>query len=236
MNGPSHYRATEISSKEAIGIGLYAVISTILFCFLKEKGFTLLLFRAIPLAIVTGILIWMNIVLSEKLCERARGDHSYCPISWGTTFVIGVTMGFITCLVAEATTWNIYVGLTIWAGIYAFSHVTVHDKDLTVGQLKKVKKLKDVKDPRMFCEWVRLEHDGIRLATQVILSLFGLILTGGILTYFIQQKSFWGPGMQDTIVVTIWAAMGIWFGILGPLHKRMNLLKDKLRKLSTEQT
>lgn len=215
-----------IVSKVSLGIGLYGAISTALFSFLDEESFTVSFFISILLAILTGVLLYINISLSEKFENE---EHSYCGYFWTITFVLGVTMGILTCWVIQAIYWHMCLAFTLWAALYAFSHTTSHEINLTKDLLINA----EVKEPEIYAEWLKLEHGCAQTTFQVLISMIGLIVTGGVVGYFLYQGSFWSPGMQDTVIIAVWGLIGVWFGILGPLQYKMYLLRNKVRSLSS---
>ena len=207
-----------------------------LFSFIKEKDFTISFVGSIVLALVTSILLYINISFSEKHENHAFeiDDHHFCPYFWTMTFVLGSGMGLLTCWVLQALHWwNLCLGFIIWAGIYTFTHVTSHDTNLIEKTLEHTK-VKEGKDA-IFVEWLKLDHNCSQTAFQILLSSVGLFVFGGIAAYFIYQGRVWSSGMTDTVILSLWAVIGMWFGILGLLQKRMFLLRDKIRTLSSDR-
>lgn len=211
----------KITIKAPLGIGIYAGISTVLFSFIKEKDLTANFVAGIVLAFATGILLYINVSFSEKHEELAlkKNDHHYCPYFWTMTFILGTGMGLLTCWILNALHWwNLCLAFTIWAGIYAFSHVLSHETNVLEHHLKNIN-VKPNKDD-IFIDWLKLDHNFSQNVFQILISIIGLIVTGGIVGYFLYKGDFWSPGMQSTVFATIWGIIGLWFGVLVGFRER----------------
>jgi len=221
-------------SRSAFGIGLYGTISVALFATIVEKGFTAPFFTSVPLAILNGALLFLNISISERFenrYARKQEDHSWCPYFWTMTFAIGAVMGFVACWCVQELYWNMHIAVVLWAGIYSFSHGISHGVKIYKSQLKNTNP-KDFKHSQIYIEWLKLEHDFIQTSFRSLVSLLSVLVIGGIVGYFLYVGDPWGPGMQDTVIVTIWGIVGLWFGILGPFQEIMYDLRNKIRELA----
>lgn len=209
----------------ALGIALYGFISTILLTLVARPNSVTLL-AVIVSTLLFSVLIYLNISLSEDR-ERYRG------YDWTMTFVIGEVMGLLACWIVQAVYWNTVLGVTIWAGIYAFSHLVITDVKEIKDQLE-VPTENSWKARQVYAEWLKLEHNHAQTVFQVYISLIGLVITGGIVLYYLEQKiSFWSTSMQGTLVITIWGIIGLWFLILSPLQDKMYHLRKKIREMAT---
>jgi len=221
--------------RAALGVGVYGSATIALLSFIAEKGFTDHFFMSVPLAILTGALLFINVFASERFEKRYVSDqdnHSWCPYFWTMSFIIGALMGLATCWIIQAFSWNMCVAVILFAGIYGFSHTTSHGANLNKKLLENAKP-SNIKHKEIYAEWLKLEHDANEKAFRNLVSVITLLVTGGIIGYFLYVGDFWSPGMQHTVVITVWAIVGVWFGVLAPIQQNMYELREKLRRLGS---
>jgi len=220
--------------RAALGVGVYGSTTIALLSFIAEKDFTDHFFMSVPLAILTGALLFINIFASERFEKRYVSDqdnHSCCPYFWTMSFIIGVLMGLATCWIIQAFSWIMCVAVVLFAGIYGFSHTISHGANLN-KQLLENAKPSDIKHKEIYVEWLKLEHDTNERAFRNLVSAITLLVTGTI-GYFLYVGDFWSLGMQQTLVVAVWAIVGAWFGVLAPIQQNMYGLREKVRRLGS---
>ncbi|NHJ32555.1 MAG: hypothetical protein FK732_06815, partial [Asgard group archaeon] len=197
-------------SRVALGLAVYGTSSMMLFSIIAEKALTNNFFTSIPLAILTGILLFLNVLISEQFDRKfvaRHDDHTWCPYFWILSFVVGGVMGFFVCYVVQDLGWNFCVTIVLWAGLYGFSHSISHEVRRYKNLLDNAK-APDFKNKEIYSDWLKLEHDFFQASFRTYFSLLTLIVIGGIVGYFLYVGNFWSPGMIDTVILTGWGIVG----------------------------
>jgi len=209
-------------------MAFYTSVGATLLLLIYEKTVPRSLMLGTPLAITTGLLLFMTVFLSIKFEDIKICEHS-SPFFFETlTFALSFSVGIITTFVIGAPNWNMWLGYGAFAVICGFSHMAFLDSRKIQKFLRSTQTTQ--KNYELFSKWLELEHNTAQTAFHWVLWTITVFLTAAVAAYFLSPvQTLELSVLQDVFIIAIWGLIGVWWGILNPILERMTDLMEEIR-------
>lgn len=84
-------------------------------------------------------------------------------------------------------------------------------------------------------KWIELEHSFFQQVLYLIVWVLIFVAIGGVLTVFTNPFEYAEPRLmhanaENLVILGIWFAIGVWFGIIGQIYSYMGYLRYLLKE------
>lgn len=251
---------TELTIKSALiaaflGLGesLILLVHTVVVQTMQKQGapealgipYDVTISTALPPVISVSLLVFLGgffTVLLSIYRQRGtnvgdKGEILYPSVLFGLTIALGV---LASSRLPLGLSWANMIGFAIMGGIAAYSHnMLLYYEKVRIDIRLKSKK---IKNPDAFAKRLELEHNERTSLLQWIFWAILVFVTAGIAT------TLFGPAAKEfatgvlniiilgTVTVSVWAFIGLWFGVITPTYLHLVFIRNMLEEISLTAT
>lgn len=192
---------------------------------------------SIPVGIVVFIFLLTSMLKNDTRQDGILHDTFFPVISF-SAMTIGGTIGSI--LIPLAFNWVQFLGLVLLAALTGLSHAqsfqSARSQEVIEQETNSRKKFKR---PEMFAKWLELEHDFCQSILQWITWGSIIFVTAGLIGYYLSpnspiklQPQLFETSVSHALIIGSWACIGVYLGIMSPIMRRMNFLREKIKEIT----
>ena len=186
-----------------------------------------------PLAAIVLILTFVNVFMSFRYDLHGQADNIFPTFTFSIVF-----SGTALCLyrLQYSFNWVIWIATLMFAGIAALSH------GFTMGYRRVQTSINNLmnseKNTNALIKKIELEHESLAAMLRLIAWGSIIFVTAGVAGYYYSpfgnpQESIVGTRLLIALIMTTWAALGVFFGLILSTTKLMEFLRKKLGVLSS---
>lgn len=226
----------------SVGLTLLLLVSSL---FLEETGdwlqhFSSSLSTCYIFVLIAGVWLFCAVFVSTRLVKpylptRMLAENFLEVNSFLAIFVSGLLcMHRIWC----STIWWWLIAQSTLGGLCAISHGwflyfqrTRNSIAIDLHLLKE----NGGKNREHFTKHLELEHNFFQTYFQLFISATMIFITAGVAAYFLNSEQVSALSIQNAFLMGIWLIIGIFFGVLLPISKHMEYIRNTVRNVAIDR-